>query len=59
MLTFKDRQQLVIQYRIWLSESNKKNNFKVDDCPETFLCYLISHEIIDHEKAKEIIYGRW
>lgn len=59
MLHFSDRQKLVIQYRIWLSEACKETNCKFEDCPETFLSYLISHELVNEEKAKQIIYGRW
>lgn len=53
-MTFKERLEIVKEYRKWFEETNGKNDFDLLDCPETLMAFLQNRGLLN-ERSK----GEW
>lgn len=52
MLRFSERNRLMIAYYKWLSE--ERETTPVADGPETFIVFLLTHEMMNEEAVRKI-----
>lgn len=53
MLRFSERIRLCTAYDIWLLNIRKET--PVADCTETFIIFLLTHEMIDEESVRKFL----
>ena len=53
-MTFKERLEIVKEYRKWFEETNGKNDFDLLDCPETLMAFLQNRGLLNGPKDEWI-----